>query len=108
MLELHNICKDFTNRSGKRTVLDDVSMSISRGDNIGLVGPSGCGKTTLTRIAMKLLTPTSGRIIIDGEDVTDISNRRYAPKRAKVQMVFQNPYTSMDPTKTMRWSLEQA
>ena len=108
MLELHNICKEFVNRSGKKKVLDDVSISISRGEDIGLVGPSGCGKTTLTRIAMKLLAPTSGRIIIDDEDVTDISNRKYASKRAKVQMVFQNPYTSMDPTKTMKWSLEQA
>ena len=109
MLELKNISKEFVNnRSRVKKVLDDVSISVSRGDSIGLVGPSGCGKTTLTRIAMKLIPPTSGRVIIDGEDVTDIPNRKYKSHRAKMQMVFQNPFTSMDPTKTMRWSLDQA
>ena len=107
MLELHDICKIY--RQGNRTVTaaKDVSVEIREGCITGLIGPSGCGKTTLSRIAMKLIPADSGRIVFDGEDVTDMSRRRFLPYRKNLQMVFQNPYASLDPMHTMRWSLDE-
>ena len=107
MLELFDICKTY--RQGNRTVhaVKDVSVEIREGEITGLIGPSGCGKTTLSRIAMKLIRPDSGRIVFDSEDVTDMGRRAFMPYRNKIQMVFQNPYASLDPMHTMRWSLDE-
>ena len=107
MLELIDICKTF--RQGSRTVeaVRDATLEIREGEMVGLIGPSGCGKTTLSRIAMKLIPPDSGRIILDGEDVTDMGRREFRRYRDKLQMVFQNPYASLEPMHTMRWSLDE-
>lgn len=110
MFEMEGIVKIFSNSRGgyKKNVLKKVNFYLKEGERVGLIGPSGCGKTTLARIAMKLLRPTYGKIMMDGVDVTHMGDKEFLPYRRNMQMVFQNPYSSMDPTKTMRWSLTQA
>lgn len=100
MLELKAITKDFKTGlfgRGKNRALDDVTIKIQRGEIVGLIGESGCGKTTLGKVAMKLLSPTEGRIVLDGVDVTDMKERRFREYRNNIQIIFQNPETALDP-----------
>jgi oligopeptide transport system ATP-binding protein len=83
------------------TVVDGVSFAISRGRALGLVGESGCGKTTVARCVARLIRPTSGRVIFDGEDITGLDDRTFFPFRARMQMVFQDPRSSLDPRMTI-------
>ncbi len=79
------------------TAVDDVSLTIERGTTLGLVGESGCGKTTLGRAILRLLEPTAGSVSLNGVDLTTLSFRALRGQRRHVQMVFQNPYSSLDP-----------
>ena len=85
--------------------LDDVTLSIPQGKLIGVVGESGCGKSTLARCIMRLFPITAGKVVFDGIDITDLSAKQMAPIRRKMQMVFQNPYSSFNPKKTIWASL---
>ena len=87
--------------------VDGVSFELGRGEILGLVGESGCGKTTTGRMVMKLLAPTAGRIFIEGEEVTRIPREREISYRRAVQMVFQDPYSSLDPRYRVRDVLEE-
>ena len=77
--------------------VDDVSFNLERGETLGLVGESGCGKSTLAKIMMHMITPDSGKIFYDGNDVSSLGEKAFRPYRKRMQMVFQDPASSLDP-----------
>jgi oligopeptide transport system ATP-binding protein len=112
LLAVEDLVKHFPLRDGllarvlprrRRVVraVDGVSFTIDPGETLGLVGESGCGKTTTGRLVLRAIDPTRGRVILDGEDITALSPGRLFPFRRKVQIVFQDPYTSLNPRMTV-------
>lgn len=91
----------FANRRGTFRAVDDVSFEVARGQTLAIVGESGSGKSTTARIVAKLVTPTSGRLEFDGTDVTTCSERELKHYRSNVQVVFQDPYSSLNPRHTV-------
>jgi oligopeptide/dipeptide ABC transporter ATP-binding protein len=81
--------------------VDDVSLSIAPGETVGLVGESGCGKTTLGRAVVRLLQPTAGRILFEGEDIAGLRSRELRARRRRFQMIFQDPFGSLNPRLTV-------
>lgn len=106
-LQIKGLTKEF--RQGKNHVLavSDLSLEIERGEIFGLVGESGCGKSTLGQMLVHLLEPTSGEILLEGEDVTRPSKKRFRELCRRTQIVFQDPYSSIDTGKTIGWLLEE-
>ena len=88
--------------------VDGVDLTLAPGENLGLVGESGCGKTTLGRIILKLIAPDSGTIAFNGYDITTASHKDFRRYRKQMQMVFQDPYSSLDPRFTAYRILEEA
>src|SRR4029450_9222773 len=82
--------------------VDDVSLSLAKDETLGLVGESGCGKSTLGRCIVRLLAPTSGEIVFDGRSTGQLRSRALRPLRREMQMIFQDPYASVNPRKRVR------
>ena len=109
LIEVRNLTKHFPitegvifrKQVGAVQAVTDVSFTLLPGETLGLVGESGCGKSTTARLITKLLEPTSGQIFFDGEDVTGYSRRKMLPLRREIQMVFQDPYSSVNPKQTV-------
>lgn len=107
ILEVKDLCKYFPTSKGlfkgKSYVkaVDRVSFTINKGETLGLVGESGCGKTTTGRTILKLYNPTSGKITFKGKDITNYSVKEMVSLRKEMQMIFQDPYASLDPRMTV-------
>ena len=82
--------------------VDDISFSINKGETFGLVGESGCGKSTAARTIIRLYNPTSGSVIFDGTDIAKLGEKELKPYRRRIQMIFQDPYASLDPRMTVK------
>lgn len=98
ILEVHELCKHYS--MGKKQVLkavDEVSFAIKEGETFGIVGESGCGKTTCGKTCIGMLKPTKGEVLYKGKNVHKLSRREYLEFTKEVQMIFQDPYTSLDP-----------
>lgn len=97
LLEVQNLTKYFKTPKGMLHAVDGVSFTIEQGKTLGVVGESGCGKSTTGRCIIKLIEPTSGKIILDGRDITSYSRNRMRPLRTEMTMIFQDPFSSLDP-----------
>jgi oligopeptide/dipeptide ABC transporter ATP-binding protein len=91
----------FLSRPRSMLAVRDVSLSIAKGEAVGVVGESGCGKSTLARLVLRLLEPTSGRVVLDGTDLTSLGPAALRAARKRMGMVFQDPYSSLDPRFTV-------
>ena len=101
LLRAERLVKDFPVKQGVVHAVSDVSFTISKGETLGLVGESGCGKSTLGRLLLNLLTPTSGRVWFNGVDLSKLKGPEQLKQRRGMQMIFQDPYASLDPRMTI-------
>ncbi len=108
LLEIKNLCKHFNLKKGiferNKKILhavDDVTLEIKKGETFGLVGESGCGKTTLGRTVVRLYEPTSGEIIYNNKNIANLNFQEMKSFRKKIQMIFQDPYASLNPRQTV-------
>ena len=103
LVQVKNLCKYFkVGRHADLKAVDNVSFDIYKGETVSLVGESGCGKSTTGRCLIRLYEPTSGEVIFDGKDVTKLTKEEQKKFCHRVQMIFQNPYASLNPRMTVR------
>lgn len=107
VIEVKNLKKYFSVPNGELHAVDDVSFKIERGTTMGIVGESGCGKSTLGRTIIHLLENTSGQILLNGEDVTNVSRKQMKGLREKMQIIFQDPYSSLNPRMTIEETIRE-
>jgi oligopeptide/dipeptide ABC transporter ATP-binding protein len=108
LVEIEHLTKRFAVKQGvfargraEVHAVEDVSLNVRRGETLGIVGESGCGKSTTARLILRLLEPTSGTLRFDGHDISKLSQRALRPLRREMQMIFQDPYSSLNPRKTV-------
>ena len=97
LIRVEHLKKYFNTPAGMLHAVDDISFSINAGETLGVVGESGCGKSTLGRTVLKLIEPTDGKIIFDGRDITNVSKGENIELRKEMQIIFQDPYSSLNP-----------
>lgn len=97
LIEVKDLKKYFDVPAGKNHAVDGVSFTINKGETLGVVGESGCGKSTLGRTIIRLQEATAGQVFLNGEDITHVKGRKLAEVREKMQIVFQDPYSSLNP-----------
>lgn len=107
LLEVKNLKKYFTVPAGYLHAVDDVTFSINEGETLGIVGESGCGKSTLGRVILRLHEPTSGSIVYDGMDITTFNEEEMRQMRKYMQIIFQDPYASLNPRFTISQIIEE-
>ena len=108
ILEIRNLKKYFKVGAGQLHAVDDVTFSIARGTTLGVVGESGCGKSTLGRTILRLIEPTAGEIFFDGENITKVGRRRLKELRREMQLIFQDPFSSLNPKLTISQAIDEA
>jgi oligopeptide/dipeptide ABC transporter ATP-binding protein len=108
LVELSNLTKHFPVKQGVFATghsvvhaVEDVNLTVRRGETLGIVGESGCGKSTTARLMVRLLMPTSGQVVFDGKDISKLNQRGLRPLRRQMQMIFQDPYSSLNPRKSV-------
>ncbi len=114
LLQVKDLEKHFPVRGGffrrvvaKVRAVDGVSFNLGRSQTFGLVGESGCGKSTLGRAILRLSKPTAGKVLLDGEDITQLDRRELLPYRQRMQMIFQDPYASLSPRRTVAQTIRE-
>jgi peptide/nickel transport system ATP-binding protein/oligopeptide transport system ATP-binding protein len=115
LVEVRNLVKHFPitrgvllqKKVGAVQAVDGVSFDVKRGETLGIVGETGCGKSTTARLIMRLLEPTSGEVRFDGQEITQLKGSRLKAVRREVQMIFQDPYSSLNPRKTVGATIAQ-
>ena len=107
LLEVRNLKKYFKRSDGFLHAVDDVSFTLERGKTLGIVGESGCGKSTTGRAILRLTEPTSGEIIFEGTDITKLNKREMREMRTQMQIIFQDPFASLDPRQTISQAIEE-
>lgn len=107
LLEVRNLKKYFPVAAGVLHAVDDVSFTIEEGKTLGVVGESGCGKTTMGRAILRLIEPTDGQIIFDGTEIRDLDPEQMRHKRQDMQLIFQDPFSSLNPRKTIAETIEE-
>ncbi|MBA4119755.1 MAG: peptide ABC transporter substrate-binding protein [Isosphaera sp.] len=115
LLQVTELVKHFPVRGGVLNsvrghvhAVNGVSFDVAQGQTLGVVGESGCGKSTLGKLIMRLIEPTTGSIRLDGAEITGLDHRALLPLRRRVQMIFQDPYSSLNPRLTVRQTIRQA
>ena len=106
LLEVRNLKKNFDTNRGPLQAVDNISFSIEKGRTLGVVGESGCGKSTLGRTILRLQEPTSGEIWFNGEDIVKYDKKQVKALRSKMQIIFQDPYSSLNPRMTVSQAIE--
>lgn len=108
LLEVKDLTKLFPAAHGQKVhAVNGVSFTLERGETLGIVGESGCGKSSMGRTILKVHEPTSGKIIFDGVDITDFNTKQMLPYRKRMQMIFQDPYASLNPRFTVGEIIEE-
>ena len=107
VIEVKNLKKYFTTPRGVLHAVDDVTFTIEKGRTLGVVGESGCGKSTLGRTIIQLHESTAGQVLLEGQEVTSLKGKDLRRAREKMQIIFQDPYSSLDPRKTIDYTIRE-
>ncbi len=107
ILQTEHLKKYFKTPRGMLHAVDDVNLCLKKGKTLGIVGESGCGKSTLGRTLLRLVEPTEGKVLFCGTDITRLSQKEMGKMRKQMQIVFQDPYSSLDPRKTVYQTISE-
>ena len=107
LLEVKNLKKYFPVPSGTLHAVDDVTFTLNKGETLGVVGESGCGKSTLGKTILRLTNPTAGQVIYGGQDIASIPEKDFVKLRPELQMIFQDPMSSLNPRMSVKEQIEE-